>query len=155
MMKRATASSFSRGGMLLRVDLVDRRQEQRPALDEELVQHLLLGLEVVVDEAVGDARLVGDVRDAASVEALAGEDADRGLEDLAAAIDRAVPWPSDADRLRRGQRYASARRLASDGSVRAHLDLLVEIELGAAKPSPVGRRPASTCPQGSTIIECP
>jgi hypothetical protein len=40
----------------------------------------------VVDEAVGDARLVGDVRDAALVEALAREDGDGRVEDLAAAL---------------------------------------------------------------------
>ena len=39
-MKPATASSFSRAGCRARVDLLDRRQQQRPALDEELVQHL-------------------------------------------------------------------------------------------------------------------
>ena len=87
-MNPATASSFSRGGIGARVDLLDRRQQQRPALDEELVEHLVLGVEVVVDEPVGDARLAGDVGDAAGVEALAGEDADRRVEDLAAAVDR-------------------------------------------------------------------
>ena len=87
-MKRATASSFSRGPIACAVDLLDRREQQRPALGEELVEHLVLGLEVVVDEPVGDPRLVGDVGDAAVVEALAGEDVDRRVEDLAALVDR-------------------------------------------------------------------
>src|SRR5680860_1466692 len=43
---------------LAAVGLVDRRQQQRPALAEQLVEDLVLRLEVVVDEAVGDARLV-------------------------------------------------------------------------------------------------
>src|SRR3954468_5176187 len=46
---------------LLRVDLRDRVEHQLPALGEELVEDLLLRIEVVVDEAVGDACLVGDV----------------------------------------------------------------------------------------------
>ena len=87
-MKPATAASLSRGAAAPRVGLLDRRQQQRPALDEELVQDLVLGAEVVVDEPVGDAGLVGDVGDAGRVEALAGEDADRGVEDLAALVDR-------------------------------------------------------------------
>ena len=68
------------------VGLLDRRQQQRPALDEEFVQDLVLGAEVVVDEPVGDPRLVGDVGDAGRVEALAGEDADGGVEDEAALV---------------------------------------------------------------------
>ena len=87
-MKPATASSFGAGRGALAIGLLDRRQQQRPALAEELVQHLVLGLEVVVDEPVGDAGLVGDVGDAGRVEALAGEDADRRVEDLAALVDR-------------------------------------------------------------------
>ena len=69
----------------------------RPALEEERVEHLVLGAEVVVDEPVGDARLVGDVRDAAGVEALAGEHADRRVEDQAALVGgllRRCAWPS-------------------------------------------------------------
>ena len=87
-MKAATAASLSRGRRVAAVGLLDRRQQQRPALAEELVQHLVLGAEVVVDEPVGDAGLVGDVGDAGRVEALAGEDADRRVEDLAALVDR-------------------------------------------------------------------
>ena len=44
----------------------------------------------MVDEPVGDAGLAGDVGNARIVEALAGEDADRGVEDRAALVD-AVP----------------------------------------------------------------
>jgi hypothetical protein len=40
----------------------------------------------VVDEAVGHLRLVGHVGDPAAVEALAGEDADGGVEDDAALV---------------------------------------------------------------------
>ena len=87
-MKPATASSFSRAPIALAVDLLDRGQQQRPALGEELVQDLVLRLEVVVDEAVGDAGLVGDVRDAAGVEALAREDVDRRVQDLAPLVHR-------------------------------------------------------------------
>ncbi len=60
-MKPAIASSFSRAGMSWRVDLADRLEQDVPALQEQRVEHLVLGAEVVVDEPVGDARLVGDV----------------------------------------------------------------------------------------------
>src|SRR6188472_942463 len=73
---------------LLVIGLLDRAEQQRPALAEELVEDLVLGLEVVVDEAVGDAGLVGDVGDPSRVEALAGENTDRRIEDLAALVDR-------------------------------------------------------------------
>ena len=46
----------------LGVDLADQLEHHVPALEEQRVEHLVLGGEVVVDEAVGDARLVGDVR---------------------------------------------------------------------------------------------
>ena len=87
-MNDAIASSFSRAGIGRRVDLVDRGEQQVPALREERVEHLVLGLEVVVDEAVGDARLVGDVGHAARVEALAREHPHRRVEDQAALVDR-------------------------------------------------------------------
>ena len=64
-------------------DLLARLEQQRPALGEELVEHLVLGVEVVVDEPIGDAGLGRDVGDPRGVEALAGEDRDRGVEDRA------------------------------------------------------------------------
>jgi hypothetical protein len=42
----------------------------------------------VVDEPVGDPRLVGDVGDAARVVPLTGEDPDGRVEDLTATVDR-------------------------------------------------------------------
>ena len=51
-------------------------------LGEDGQHELLLGLEVVVDEALGDAGLLGDLFDRAVLVALAGEDAEGGLEDL-------------------------------------------------------------------------
>ncbi len=59
---------------------------------EELGHHRLLGAEVVVDEPVGDARLVGDVGDARGVVALPREDADSRLE-YRAALSTAEPSP--------------------------------------------------------------
>ena len=154
-MKAATAPSFSRGRAAVSVGLLDRRQQQRPALDEELVQDLVLGVEVVVDEAVGDPRLVGDVGDAGRVEALAGEDAD-----AASRI-----W----------------RRLSAGGALRHQASHLRELRparrprggdwrarAGTRAPAPARRsrgrrrrstpRPAAvarTTPQGSTIAERP
>ena len=110
-MKPATAASLLARRGPLAVGLVDRRQQQRPALGEELVEHLVLGVEVVVDEAVGDARLVGDVGDAGRVEALAGEDADRRVEDLAALVDRRRAWRHQA----RASAAAASRRRRGGG----------------------------------------
>ena len=88
-MKPATECSLSRDGQVAGVDLGDRVEHDLPALEEERVEDLLLGVEVVVDEAVGHARLVGHVRHAAVVEALAREHAHRGVEDHAALVGRA------------------------------------------------------------------
>ena len=69
------------------VDVIDRVEHHRPAVQEERVEDLLLGLEVVIDEAVGHAGLVGDVGHAAGVEPLPGEHAHRGVEDDPALVD--------------------------------------------------------------------
>src|SRR5215207_7959051 len=130
------------------VDLLDRGQEQRPALDEELVEDLILGLEVVIDEPVCDARLVGDVRDAAGVESLPGEHADRCVQDLATLVHRR--------RLgaHRATSSCMARYLRTDGlrpSVgartpvgerrqrRADSILYLEIQVGSDEALAVGR----------------
>ena len=89
-MNDAIACSFARGGSLLGVDLADRLQHHVPALQEERVEDLVLGGEVVVDEPVRDARLVGDVRDAAGVEALVGEHPHGGVEDHAPLVGAAL-----------------------------------------------------------------
>ena len=54
----------------------------------ERVEDLVLAAEVVVDEPVGDAGLVGDVADPARVEALPGEHAHGGVEDEPALLGR-------------------------------------------------------------------
>ena len=133
-----------------RVDLVDRLEHDLPALEEERVEHLVLGLEVVVDEAVGDARLVGDVRHAAGVEALAREHAHGRVEDQAALVDRRRP--SRADRLRPPVRRRPAvgerRQLGPDAARRSRS------RSATTKVSASGAV-ASTTPHGSTIIERP
>ena len=137
-MKPATAPSFWRGSAAGPVGLLDRRQQQRPALDEELVQDLVLGAEVVVDEPVGDAGLVGDVGDAGRVEALAGEDADRGVEDLAALVGRrrfrhqARASRSAAARRRRRAAVGERRQRLADPVLRG------EVEVGGDEALPVG-----------------
>ncbi len=50
------------------IGLGDRREHHVPALEEQRVEDRLLGREVVVDEPVGDAGLIGDVRDTAGVD---------------------------------------------------------------------------------------
>ncbi len=61
---------------------LDPRDEEVPVLVEDRLEHLVLGLEVVVEEPVGDARLLGDVADPARVEPLAREDAHGSVEEL-------------------------------------------------------------------------
>jgi hypothetical protein len=57
--------------LLLR--LLEELCDPRPALLEDGVENLFLVLEVVIDQAIRDARLAGDVGDARSVDALAAE----------------------------------------------------------------------------------
>ena len=140
-MKPATAASFARGAASLpSASSIAARSSDQRSLKSSL-RTSSLELEVVVDEAVGDPRLVGDVGDAGRVEALAGEDADRRVEDLAALVDRRrfrlairrAP-PAAAARRRRG-----GRRLASEGSSSRTSLLGGEVEVGGDEALPVGR----------------
>jgi hypothetical protein len=67
-------------------DLADRFQEHLPVLLEDRPQQRVFVPEVMVDEAVSDARLFSDVGDATPVIALVGKDADGGLQDVAAPL---------------------------------------------------------------------
>ena len=138
-MKPATASSFSRDGIVARVGLLDRGQQQRPALDEELVEDLVLGVEVVVDEPVGDLGLARDVGDAAVVEALPGEDADRGVEDLTAAIHRRCLGHQAAASTGSGQRYGGGTAVGERRQGLANALLRGEVEVGGDEALLVGR----------------
>ena len=82
----AMAASFSRGVPPSRSASVPAASSSDHRSVKSLVQHLVLGPEVVVDEPVGNAGLAGDVGNAAVVKALAGEDADRGVEDDATLV---------------------------------------------------------------------
>jgi hypothetical protein len=62
------------------LDAFDRLDQRAPRLAEDGAEHLLLRAEVVVQEAVRDARLLGDVADAARVVPLPGEDAHRRVQ---------------------------------------------------------------------------
>ena len=86
-MNDAICWSFSRAERLRGVGGGDRLEHHVPALEEQRVEDLLLGGEVVVDEAVGDAGLVGDVGHPAGVEALPGEHPHGGVEDHPALVD--------------------------------------------------------------------
>ena len=68
------------------VGLLDAREapeQLTPVLAEEGREHLVLGGEVVVEQAVRDPSLLGDVTDARGVVAVAGEDANGGIDDEA------------------------------------------------------------------------
>ena len=60
------------------------------ALFDQRLEEVALRGEVVVDGGVGDAGGLGDVADAGAGEALLGEEAERGVEDLLAG-ERAAP----------------------------------------------------------------
>ena len=87
-MNPAIACELLARGCARCVRLGDRREHHVPALEKQRVEDLLLGGEVVVDQPVGDAGLVGDVRHPAGVEALAGEHPHRGVEDHPALVGR-------------------------------------------------------------------
>ena len=71
------------GGVGLAGDgLSQRADELGHLVAEERDQDVVLGLEVEIDGARGDARLAGDVGHARVVVALAGEDPHGGLDDL-------------------------------------------------------------------------
>ena len=90
-MKPATACSLSRTSRCgARVDLRDCVEHDLPALEEERVEDLLLGVEVVIDEPVGDPGLVSDVRHAAVMEAATREHAHARVEYQPALVDSAV-----------------------------------------------------------------
>jgi hypothetical protein len=63
------------------LDALDRLDQRAPGLAEDGEEHLLLRAEVVVEQPVCDACLLGDVADAARVVALAREDPHRRLEE--------------------------------------------------------------------------
>ena len=166
-MKPATAYSFSRAGRSRASISAIASSMQLPALGEERVEDLLLRAEVVVDEAVRDARLVRHVRHAAAVEALAREDADRGVEDQRGACRRRPPparrAPSGA-RPPRASGRRSATRFARLGSF-SRTSVLARRGRGrrrrsrrrrrarAQAPRPTGRRSSSRrssrCPAGA------
>ena len=133
-MKAAIAYSFSRGVRSEASASRDRGQHHVPALQEQRVEDLLLGGEVVVDEPVGDAGLVGDVRHAAGVKALAREHADRRVEDHPALV-------GGGRRADRGRPVVSivGRRRASAGSRRRTSSQRREIEVGDDRRLAVGR----------------
>src|SRR5439155_23897538 len=64
--------------------------ERRPRLAEDRLQRLFLRAEVVVQQAVRDARLVGDVADAGRVESLGRKYPHGRLEELGPAIRRSL-----------------------------------------------------------------
>src|SRR5436190_10330150 len=140
------------------IGLADEVEQDLPALEEQRVEHLVLRAEVVVDEAVGDVRLVGDVRHAALVKAALGERDDRGVEDEAALVrtgERRVLGGGRAHAgVSTGQRYAAGRRLASAGRSRRMRAWASRSRSATIAPS---RSEASACtiPHGSTIIERP
>ena len=68
-------------GLVRASDRVDALEEHAPVLAEDRLEHLVLRREVVVEQAVRDARLLGDVADARRVEALVREHAHGRVED--------------------------------------------------------------------------
>ena len=85
----------------------------------------------MVDEAVGDARLVGDVGHAAGVEAAPREHADRRVEDQPALVDAAVAGAGRAIRRRLLRpRVGGAGAVGQARQLGAHVVLAGEVEVG-------------------------
>ena len=84
----ATPRNCSGAGSGGRLNLVEALEQLPPVLAEDRCQHLVLGGEVVVEQAVRDAGLLRDVTDARRVVALAGEHPHRGVEDQPALVGR-------------------------------------------------------------------
>ena len=80
-------SSFS-GRLVRRLDRPEPRDQRAPVLDEDRAEHVVLRREVVVEQAVRDTGVLGDVADARAVVPVLGEDADRGIEDELALVRR-------------------------------------------------------------------
>ena len=78
--------SWRRDPDLVRVLVREVGLEQLPRLAEDRLEHLFLRAEVVIEQPVRDARLLGDVADARGVVALAREDADGRVEDQPALL---------------------------------------------------------------------
>ena len=140
-----------------RVGLRDRRPAGRPSAPGRACRGSRPWTgEVVVDEPVGDAGLVGDVRHAAGVEALAREHAHGGVEDqppLVGGLSAAGRRPSGRHLGRPAVR--SGRALASEGS-RRRISRLARRGRGRRRRRPRGRaRSRARAPTGSTIIERP
>ena len=65
------------------LDRADGVEHVAPRLAKDRLEQLFLRTEIVIEESVRDARLLGDVSDAARVVALAREHAHRCVEDEA------------------------------------------------------------------------
>ena len=123
----------------------------------------------MVDEAVGDPGLAGDVGDAGAVETLAGEHPDRRVEDRAALVGTVAPLahhgtpeglvgsaisaPAEPPPFS-GHSYATARRFRSEGRLE-RISSWIEKSRSALMKRSVSGAWARTTPQGSMIIECP
>ena len=137
-MNEATMYSLSRAACPARVDLGDRVEHDLPALGEERVEDLLLRLEVVVDEPVGDAGLVGDVGDAA------GWKPWRAKTRIAASrISRRLSTPRPRAAIRRvtsvGPAVGARHAVGEARQLLAHLVLAREVEVGGDEALLVGR----------------
>ena len=126
-------------------------RKYRPLLGADALQQRFLVLEVVVDEAVGDARLPRHVGDAAAVVTLLGEDVHGRVQDrapllrlggIAARSRRALRWMGQDGRSSVPGLLASARHGCQSLARRTHGDHLS----GVARrlPAPRGRPRAGT-----------
>src|SRR5581483_11547417 len=92
----------------------DPREQDAPVLVEDRLEHLVLRLEVVVEQPVRDAGLLGDVADPGRVESLAREDAYSGLQDLPPLVlRRCRTLGQSSERLHRVATRRARRRILS------------------------------------------
>src|SRR5439155_16432032 len=79
---RDAGEAIARGFVCL-LHRPDSVEHVTPGLAEDRLEQLLLRSEIVIEQPVGDTRLLGDVTDTRRVIALAREDAHSGIEDEA------------------------------------------------------------------------
>ncbi len=150
-LRRPGRACRARGSRCSRSIPVDRVEQQLPALEEERVEDLLLGVEVVVDEAVGDARLSATSETRQEWNPWRAKTRDRGVEDHPALVDagasaRGAGHQVVPHRLRDSDTRRSTR-LARLGQPPTDLGLAVEIEIGGDEALLVGRAREDLAPR--------
>ena len=138
-------------GLVRRLDLVDLREQVAPRLAEDRVEHLVLRGEVVVEQSVRDARLLGDVTDARGVEALVREHPDGRVENETPFLLRSCRTLDQGGRTGTGSFGPHATASRGDARRRPHAATCRE---PLRRPSCCGSAPASCGSSSPAATRC-